>query len=68
MAAIEDRLAELGIVLPEPLAASPGVKLPFELVRVHGELAFTSDRGHRAPMETRGLAAGTTYLDSGTTL
>jgi enamine deaminase RidA (YjgF/YER057c/UK114 family) len=42
--AIDDRLAELGLELPAP-AAPPGVKLPFELVRVHGELAYVSGHG-----------------------
>ena len=45
MGAIEDRLAELGLELPAPLAAPPGVKLPFELVRVHGDLAYISGHG-----------------------
>jgi enamine deaminase RidA (YjgF/YER057c/UK114 family) len=43
--AIEDRLAELGLELPAPLAAPPGVELPFELVRVHGGLAYISGHG-----------------------
>ena len=45
MGAIEDRLAELGLELPAPLAAPPGVRLPFELVRVHGDLAYISGHG-----------------------
>jgi enamine deaminase RidA (YjgF/YER057c/UK114 family) len=45
MGVIEDRLSELGLRLPVPLAAPPGVRLPFELVRVHGELAFVSGHG-----------------------
>ena len=40
MGAIEDRLAELGLELPAPLAAPPGVTLPFAFVRVHGDLAL----------------------------
>ena len=39
MGAIADRLRELGLELPAPLAAPPGVRLPFELVRVHGDVA-----------------------------
>jgi hypothetical protein len=39
MGVIEDRMGELGIELPSPLAAPPGVRLPFELVRVQGDLA-----------------------------
>ena len=42
---IEDRLGELGLRLPAPLAAPPGVRLPFELVRVHGDLAYVSGHG-----------------------
>jgi enamine deaminase RidA (YjgF/YER057c/UK114 family) len=46
MATIEDRLAELGLSLPAPLVAPPGVELPFELVRVSGRHAYIS--GHIA--------------------
>jgi enamine deaminase RidA (YjgF/YER057c/UK114 family) len=42
---IDDRLRELGLELPAPLAAPPGVRLPFELVRVHGGLAYLSGHG-----------------------
>ena len=42
MARIEERLAELGLKLPAPLAAPPGVELPFELVRVSGGHAYIS--------------------------
>ena len=45
MGAIEDRLTELGLELPAPLAAPPGVRLPFELVRVHGGLGYVSGHG-----------------------
>jgi enamine deaminase RidA (YjgF/YER057c/UK114 family) len=45
MGAIEDRLGELGLELPAPLAAPPGVRLPFELVCVHGGLAYVSGHG-----------------------
>jgi enamine deaminase RidA (YjgF/YER057c/UK114 family) len=41
---IEARLAELGLVLPPPVAAPPGVSLPFPFVRVAGKRAFVS--GH----------------------
>jgi enamine deaminase RidA (YjgF/YER057c/UK114 family) len=43
--AIEDRLRDLGLELPAPPAAPPGVTLPFELVRVHGDLAYVSGHG-----------------------
>jgi len=42
---IEDRLRAMGLVLPAPPAAPPGVKLPFELVRVHGDVAYLSGHG-----------------------
>jgi len=45
MGAVEDRLAELGLQLPAPLAAPPAVRLPFELVRVRGDLAYVSGHG-----------------------
>jgi enamine deaminase RidA (YjgF/YER057c/UK114 family) len=43
--AIEDRLGEMGLALPAPAAAPPGVRLPFEFVRVHGDLAYVSGHG-----------------------
>jgi enamine deaminase RidA (YjgF/YER057c/UK114 family) len=45
MGAIENRLAELGLELPAPLTAPPGVSLPFEPLRVHGGLAYVSGHG-----------------------
>jgi enamine deaminase RidA (YjgF/YER057c/UK114 family) len=45
MGAIADRLRELGLELPEPLAAPPDLRLPFELVRVHGDVAYVSGHG-----------------------
>ena len=45
MSAIEDRLGEMGLRLPAPVTAPPGVRLPFELVRVHGDLAYVSGHG-----------------------
>ena len=42
---IEDRLRGLDLQLPTPLAAPPGVRLPFELVRVHGDLGYVSGHG-----------------------
>jgi enamine deaminase RidA (YjgF/YER057c/UK114 family) len=42
---IDDRLRELGLELPAPLAAPPDVSLPFELVRVHGGVAYVSGHG-----------------------
>jgi enamine deaminase RidA (YjgF/YER057c/UK114 family) len=46
VATIEERLAELGLELPAPLVAPPGVELPFELVCVSGGHAYIS--GHVA--------------------
>jgi enamine deaminase RidA (YjgF/YER057c/UK114 family) len=46
VATIEERLAELGLELPAPLVAPPGVELHFELVRVSGGHAYIS--GHVA--------------------
>ena len=45
MGAIEARIEAMGLVLPAPLAAPPGVRLPFELVRVHGDVAYVSGHG-----------------------
>ena len=45
MGAIDDRLGELGLTLPAPMAAPAGVRLPFELVRVHGDVAYVSGHG-----------------------
>lgn len=36
MAGVEERLAALGLKLPGPLKAPPGVVLPFQFVRVSG--------------------------------
>jgi enamine deaminase RidA (YjgF/YER057c/UK114 family) len=44
MAPIADRLTELGLELPKPFAPPPGVEFPFDLVHVHGDLAYIS--GH----------------------
>ncbi len=45
VSAIEDRLAGLGLTLPAPMTSPPGVRLPFELVRVHGDVAYVSGHG-----------------------
>jgi enamine deaminase RidA (YjgF/YER057c/UK114 family) len=45
MGVIEDRLDELGLRLPAPVQAPPGVRLPFEFVRVDGDLAYVSGHG-----------------------
>ena len=43
---IEAKLAELGLVLPPPIQAPPGVRLPFAAIRVSGTRCFIS--GHSA--------------------
>ena len=45
MSVIEDRLGELGLQLPAPVAAPEGVRLPFDFVHVHGGLAYVSGHG-----------------------
>ena len=55
MAKIEARLAELGLVLPEPLKTPPGMVLPFPWVNVRGDRVFISGHG---PQEADGSPAG----------
>jgi enamine deaminase RidA (YjgF/YER057c/UK114 family) len=45
MARVEQRIADLGLVLPEPLKAPLGAVLPFQFVRVSGSRAFISGHG-----------------------
>ncbi len=45
MGRIEERLEELGLALPEPFCAPGGVEFKFELVRVHGGIAYVSGHG-----------------------
>lgn len=45
MGVVEQRLADLGLVLPAPVSAPPGVRLPFAFVRVHDGLAHVSGHG-----------------------
>src|SRR5712691_9685140 len=52
---IEARLEALGLVLPEPLKAPPGMRLPFATVRVHGNRAYISGHG---PQNLDGSVAG----------
>lgn len=52
---IEQKLAELGLTLPEPMRLPAGVELPFPWVRVHGDRAFVSGHG---PLHTDGTLAG----------
>jgi enamine deaminase RidA (YjgF/YER057c/UK114 family) len=61
MGVIEDRLDELGLQLPAPMAAPAGVRLPFALVRVHGDVAYVS--GHGPFDGDRQLFAGSVGMD-----
>jgi enamine deaminase RidA (YjgF/YER057c/UK114 family) len=45
MSTVEERLNELGLVLPEPLGLPPGVTLPFPWIRVVGSRALISGHG-----------------------
>jgi enamine deaminase RidA (YjgF/YER057c/UK114 family) len=67
MATIAERLAELGLELPQPFAAPPGIEFKFDLVHVHGDLAYVS--GH-LPMDgaevlVTGRVGGELDLDAG---
>jgi enamine deaminase RidA (YjgF/YER057c/UK114 family) len=46
---IEAKLREMGLVLPPPVKAPPGVRLPFRPVRVVGDRALVSGHGPQAP-------------------
>jgi enamine deaminase RidA (YjgF/YER057c/UK114 family) len=46
---IADQLSELGLVLPPPLTAPPGVVLPFSPVVVRGDRAVVSGHGPQEP-------------------
>src|SRR5881394_3699906 len=46
---IEARLAALGLVLPPPMKAPTGLRLPFSFVRVVGNRAYISGHGPQAP-------------------
>jgi enamine deaminase RidA (YjgF/YER057c/UK114 family) len=46
---IEERLHDLGLTLPPPVQAPPGVRLPFALVRVVGDRAVISGHGPQGP-------------------
>ncbi len=56
MGEISHRLAGLGLELPEPMRAPAGVVFSFDLVRVHGGLAYVS--GHGPVDGERTLASG----------
>jgi enamine deaminase RidA (YjgF/YER057c/UK114 family) len=52
---IEAKLKALGLVLPPPITAPAGVRLPFASVRVHGNRAYISGHG---PQNADGTVAG----------
>jgi enamine deaminase RidA (YjgF/YER057c/UK114 family) len=56
MGRIEDRLAELGLVLPKPFAPPPGVEFKFDLVRISGGVGYVS--GHLPADGAEVLARG----------
>ena len=45
MGIVDDRLAEIGLELPAPPSAPPGVTLPFKWVQVSGSHAYISGHG-----------------------
>ncbi len=46
---IEAKLADLGLVLPEPLAVPAGVAVPPQWIRVRGNIAYVSGQSARNP-------------------
>lgn len=52
---IERKLAEMGLELPPPVKAPPGVVLPFSFARVHDGIAYISGHG---PQAADGSVAG----------
>ena len=56
MATIANRLAELGLELPKPFAAPPGIEFKFDLVHVLEDMAFVS--GHLPMDGTEVLVTG----------
>ena len=58
MSKVEDRLRALGLVLPPALSPPPGVKLPFQFVRIVGERAMISGHGPQNPDGTLAAPLG----------
>ena len=52
---IEAKLHELGLALPAPMAAPPGIPLPFTMARVRGNRVYISGHG---PLNPDGSLAG----------
>jgi len=49
VSAIADRLLDLGLVLPPPMSAPPGVVLPFSPALVRGDRVLVSGHGPQEP-------------------
>jgi enamine deaminase RidA (YjgF/YER057c/UK114 family) len=64
---VGDKLSELGLELPEPMAAPPGVELPFALVRLSGNHAYVSGHGpwDGSDIKVRGKVGGDVSLEQG---
>ena len=58
MSKVEDRLRALGLALPPALSPPPGVKLPFQFVRIVGERAMISGHGPQNPDGTLAAPLG----------
>jgi enamine deaminase RidA (YjgF/YER057c/UK114 family) len=65
MGRIAERLAELGLELPRPFAAPPGVEFRFDLVHLSGGLGYVS--GH-LPMDGSDVLVTGRVGDSGLTV
>ncbi|MCB0033318.1 MAG: RidA family protein [Anaerolineales bacterium] len=49
MSKVEEKLAEMGLVLPAPIQLPPGMVLPFPWVRPHGNVVYISGHGPLNP-------------------
>jgi enamine deaminase RidA (YjgF/YER057c/UK114 family) len=67
MGRIDQRLAELGLELPRPFAAPPGVEFRFDLVTVSGGHAYISGHGPLDGSEVlmRGKVGGELTVEQG---
>jgi hypothetical protein len=63
MGVIDDRITELGLVLPPPLVVPIGVVLPFSFVRVVGDRALFSGHGPQAADGSVGAPFGQVGTD-----
>jgi hypothetical protein len=52
---VEERLTELGLVLPEPMQSPPGWRLPYVNLRMHRERGYLAGHG---PLNPDGSVAG----------